>query len=228
MHNIAISTFDPTIKSKSVTELAINVSSNSFMDTFNNETDVSFARLKEILEFVQTLTITAKKVVEEAILVAIQEIAIAETSESIIQAAITQEFLTDVSNDCKNILRYLTYALIGTDKLVLEHLILKSLQKQYESLQIQFLVTVVKQIQILINPLLKDREIVTELDEYFASIITRIDSQDPAKIREKQRQGLAKLAEEWLAGDGDEQTETWNYLRDALNNETLSHRPIPA
>lgn len=228
MHNIAISTFDPTIKSKSVTELAINVSSNSFMDTFNNETDVSFARLKEILEFVQTLTITAKKVVEEAILVAIQEIAIAETSESIIQAAITQEFLTDVSNDCQNILRYLTYALIGTDKLVLEHLILKSLQKQYESLQIQFLVTVVKQIQILINPLLKDREIVTELDEYFASIITRIDSQDPAKIREKQRQGLAKLAEEWLAGDGDEQTETWNYLRDALNNETLSHRPIPA
>ena len=226
MQNIAMIAFDPTIKSKSVTELAINVSSNSFMDTFNNETDVSFARLKEILEFVQTLTITAKKVVEEAILVAIQEIAIAETSESIIQAAITQEFLTDVSNDCKNILRYLTYALIGTDKLVLEHLILKSLQKQYESLQIQFLVTVVKQIQILIHPLLKDCDIVTELDEYFVSIITRIDSQDPAKIREKQRQGLAKLAEEWLADDTDEQTETWNYLQECLNRDSPSYSPV--
>jgi hypothetical protein len=231
MQNIATIAFDPTIKSKSVTELATNVSSNSFMDTFNNETDVSLARLKEILEFVQTLTITARKVVQEAILMAIQEIAIAETSESIIQAAITQEFLTDISYDCKNILRYLTYALIGTDKVVLEHLRLKSLQRQYESLQIQFLVTVVKQIQILINPMLKDCNIVTELDEYFASIITRIDSQDPAKIREKQRQGLAKLAQEWLAEDledPNEQEETWNYLRDALNHGTLSHRPIPA
>ena len=101
-------TFDPTIKSKSVTELAINVSSNSFVDTFNSETDVSLARLKEILEFVQMLTISAKKVVQAAILIAIQEIAIAETSESIIQVAIAQEFLTDVSYDCKNILRYLT------------------------------------------------------------------------------------------------------------------------
>lgn len=228
MQNIAMISVDPTIKSKSVTELAINVSSNPFMDTFNSETDVSLARLKEILEFVQMLTISAKKVVQAAILMAIQEIAIAETSESIVQAAITQEFLTDVSNDCKNILRYLTYALIGTDKLVLEHLSLKSLQRQYESLQIQFLVTVVKQIQILIHPLLKDCDIATELDEYCASIITRIDSQDPAKIREKQRQGLAKLAEEWLTSDTDEQTETWNYLRDALNNGTLSHRPIPA
>ena len=231
MQNIAMIAFDPTIKSKSVTELAINVSSNSFMDTFNNETDVSFARLKEILEFVEMLTISARKIVEESILLAIQEIAIADTTESIIQAAITQEFLTDVSYDCKNILRYLTYALIGTDKLVLEHLSLKSLQRQYESLQIQFLVTVVKQIQILIHPLFKDCDIVTELDEYFVSIITRIDSQDPAKIREKQRQGLAKLAEEWLAEDPedpDEQEETWNYLRDALNNGTLSHRPIPA
>jgi predicted transcriptional regulator len=231
VQNIATIAFDPTIKSKSVTELAINVSSNSFMDRFNSETDVSLARLKEILEFVEMLTISARKVVQEAILMAIQEIAIAETSESIIQAAITQEFLTDVSNDCKNILRYLTYALIGTDKLVLEHLSLISLQRQYESLQIQFLVTVVKQIQILINPMLKDCDIVTELDEYFASIITRIDTQDPAKIREKQRQGLAKLAEEWLAEDledPNEQEETWNYLRDALNHGTLSHRPIPA
>jgi uncharacterized protein YrrD len=231
MQNIATIAFDPTIKSKSVTELAINVSSNSFMDTFNSETDVSLARLKEILEFVEMLTISAKKVVQAAILIAVQEIAIAETSESIIQAAITQEFLTDISNDCKNVLRYLTYALIGTDKVVLEHLSLKSLQRQYESLQIQFLVTVVKQIQLLIHPMLKDCDIVTELDEYFASIITRIDSQDPAKIREKQRLGLAKLAEEWLAEDledPNEQEETWNYLRDALNHGTLSHRPIPA
>ena len=226
MQNIAMITFDPAIKSKSVTELAINVSANSFMDTFNNETDGSLARLREILEFVQMLTINAKKVVQESILLAIQEIAIAETTESIIQSAITQEFLTDISNDCKNILRYLTYAIIGTDKLVLEHLSLKSLQRQYESLQIQFLVTVVKQIQILIYPLIKDCDIVTELDEYFASIITRIDGQDPAKIREKQRQGLAKLAEEWLAGDTDEQTETWNYLQECLNPDSPSYSPV--
>ena len=224
MQNIAMISSDLTMES--VTELAINISRNSFMDTFNSETDVSLARLKEILEFVQILTIAAKKIVQEAILVTTQEIAIAETNELIIQAAFTQEFLTDVSYDCKNILRYLTYALIGTDKLVLEHLSLKSLQRQYESLQIQFLVTVVKQIQILIHPLLKDCDIVTELDEYFVSIITRIDSQDPAKIREKQRQGLAKLAEEWLADDTDEQTETWNYLQECLNRDSPSYSPV--
>jgi hypothetical protein len=162
--------------------------------------------------------------------VATQEIPIAETTESITQVSITQEFLQDISSDCKNILRYLTYALIGTDTLVLEQLSLKSLQSPYQSLQIQFLVTVVRQIQILVKPLLKNSDIVTELDSYFASIITRIDSQDPVRIREKQSQGLAKLAEEWLAEDTEdpnEQEETWNYLRDALNNGTLSHRPIP-
>lgn len=224
MQNIAM--ISSALTMESVTELAMNVSRNSFGDTFDSETNVSFARLKEILEFVEMLTISARKIVEESILLAIQEIAIAETTESTIQASITQEFLTDISNDCKNILHYLTYALIGTDKLVLEHLSLKSLQRQYQSLQIQFLVSVVKQIQILIHPMLKDCNIVTELDEYFASIITRIDSQDPAKIREKQRQGLAKLAEEWLADDTDEQTETWNYLQECLNRDSPSYSPV--
>ncbi len=213
MQNIAMITSDPTIES--VTELTINVNTDSFMDTFN--TDVSLARLREILEFVQLLTVNAKKIVREAILVAIQEIPITETTTSITQASITQEFLKDLSSDCKNILHYLTYALIGNDALILEQLNLQSLKSQNESTQIQFLVTVVRQIQILVKPLLKNSDIVTELDSYFTSIITRIDSQDPKKTREKQRQGLARLMEEWLAEDGDEQTETWNYLQECLD-----------
>lgn len=227
MQNIAMITSEPTIES--VTELAINVNTDAFMETFN--TDGSLSRLREILEFVQILTVTAKKIVQEAILAAIKEILIVETSESIKQASINQEFLQDISSDCKNILRYLTYALIGTDALVLEQLSLKSLQSQYQSSQIQFLVAVVRQIQILVEPLLTNSDIVTELNIYFASLITRIDSQDPMRVREKQSQGLAKLAEEWLAEDiedSNEQEETWNYLRDALNNGTLSHRPIPS
>ena len=227
MQNIAMITSEPTIES--VTELAINVNTDAFMETFN--TDGSLSRLREILEFVQILTVTAKKIVQEAILAATKEIQIVETSESIKQASINQEFLQDISSDCKNILRYLTYALIGTDGLVLEQLSLKSLQSQYQSSQIQFLVAVVKQIQVLVEPLLKNSDIVAELNIYFASLITRIDSQDPIRVREKQSQCLAKLAEEWLAEDiedPNEQEETWNYLRDALNNGTLSHRPIPA
>ncbi|WP_162615662.1 hypothetical protein [Pseudanabaena sp. ABRG5-3] len=222
MQNIAMITSEPTIAS--VTELAINVNTDLFIDIFN--TDVSLARLREILELVQILTVTAKKIVQEALLTAIKEIPITETTESIAQAAITQEFLKDISSDCKNILRYLTYALIGTDALVLEQLSLKSLQRQYQSFQIQFLVSVVKQIQILINPLLKDSDIVTELNGYFESIITRIDSQDPTKIREKQRQGLVRLREEWLAEDEDEQTETWNYLQECLDPKSPLYSPV--
>jgi len=223
MQNILAIASDPT--SSSVTELAINISTDSFMDTFN--TDVSLARIREILEFIETLTVTAKKIVQDAILVTIQTIPITQTSVSMI----TQEFLQNISSDCKNILHYLTYALIGTDVLVLEQLSLKSLQSQSQSLQIQFLVTVVRQIQISVALLLKNPDIATELNSYFANIITRIDSQDPEKVREKQSQGLAKLVEEWLEEDiedTDEQEETWNYLRDALNNGTLSRRPIPA
>ncbi|MBD2176240.1 hypothetical protein H6F42_04815 [Pseudanabaena sp. FACHB-1998] len=227
MQNIAMITSEPTIAS--VTELAINVNTNSFMDTFN--TDGSLLRLREILEFVQILTVTAKKIVQEAILAATQETTITGTREAINQESITLEFLTDISSDCKNILRYLTYALIGTDALVLEQLSLKSVQSPSQSLQIQFLITVVRQIQRLAVPLLKNPDIVTELDSYFANIISRIDDQDPLRIRNNQSQGLAKLAEEWLAEDiedPNEQEETWNYLRNALNNGTLSHRPIPA
>jgi hypothetical protein len=196
------------------------------METFN--TDGSLSRLREILEFVQILTVSAKKIVQEAILAATKEIQIVETSESIKQASINQEFLQDISSDCKNILRYLTYALIGTDGLVLEQLSLKSLQSQYQSSQIQFLVAVVKQIQVLVEPLLKNSDIAAELNIYFASLITRIDSQDPMRVREKQSQGLARLSEEWLAKDEneDEQTETWNYLQECLDPNSPLYSPV--
>lgn len=218
MQNILAISSDPT--TASVTELAINVSTDSFMDAFN--TDGDLARLREILEFVETLTVNAKRIAQEAILATIQTIPITQTSTSLI----TKEFLQSISIDCKNILHYLSYALIGTDALVLEQLSLKSLQNQYQSLQIQFLVTVVRQIQISIVPLLKDPDIVTELNSYFANIITRVDTQDPDKVREKQRQALAKLREEWLAEDGDEQTETWNYLQECLDPNSPLYSPV--
>jgi len=42
----------------------------------------------------------------------------------------------------------------------------------------------------------------------------------------KQHQGLVRLQQEWLAGDADDQTETWNYLHEALNPDSPSYSPV--
>jgi hypothetical protein len=45
-------------------------------------------------------------------------------------------------------------------------------------------------------------------------------------LLQQQYKSLMKLSQDWLAGDVEEQTETWNYLRDALNVDSPSYSPV--
>ena len=135
---------------------------------------------------------------------------------------------------CDMSLRYINCALMLEDKILLEQVQpdLNFLKDKYFSLggTSNLIVAAFRQMQAFIPPLINNLDIVAELDSYFEYLIFSLDNQDEA-ILKRQYQGLARLTEEWLAEDieePDEQEETWNYLRDALNNGTLSHRPIPA
>jgi chitinase len=136
---------------------------------------------------------------------------------------------------CDTSVRYINYALILENKKILEKVQpdLKFLKDRYFSLggTNNLLVAAFSQMQSFITPLINNLDIVAELDSYFEYVIFSLVNQGHDAILKKQHQGLAKLRQEWLAEDTedpDEQEETWSYLRDALNNGTLSHRPIPA
>ena len=120
------------------------------------------------------------------------------------------------------------YALMGTNELVLDKLNLHTLESKYLVLgiPIQFVTKVVRQMQILIAPLINNSDIAEILDGYFEDVITKLDNQDRSTLLKKQHQGLARLRQKWLAEDADEQTKTWNYLRDALNPDSLSYSPV--
>ena len=135
---------------------------------------------------------------------------------------------------CDMSLRYINCALMLRDKTLLDQIQpdLNFLKDRYFSLggTNSLITAAFRQMQAVIPPLINNFDIVAELDSYFEYLIFSLDNQHEA-ILKKQSQGLAKLAEEWLAEDIEEpheQEETWNYLRDALNNGTLSHRSIPA
>jgi len=108
-------------------------------------------------------------------------------------------------------------------------------------------------INIIAVMLIDRQEISSELNNYleyvvknllsqFSDVINNTDFNDPSQIfavnpedllnreylnlLQRQYQSLVKLSEEWLAGDAEEQTETWNYLRDALNPESPSYSPV--
>jgi hypothetical protein len=78
----------------------------------------------------------------------------------------------------------------------------------------------------LSTSLVNNSDITEDLDGYFKYMIARLDIQDRLALLNKQHQSLTKLKQEWLAGDADEQTETWNYLRDALNPDSPSYSPV--
>jgi hypothetical protein len=135
---------------------------------------------------------------------------------------------------CDISLCYINRALMLEDKTFLDQVQpdLNFLKDRYFSLggTNSLISAAFRQMQAVIPPLINNFDIVAELDSYFEYLIFSLDNQHEA-ILKNQSQGLAKLAEEWLAEDiedPNEQEETWNYLRDALNNGTLSHRPIPA
>ena len=136
---------------------------------------------------------------------------------------------------CYISLLYIQYALFLKDKKPLEQVQaeLNLLKDMYFSLggTNSLLVDSFRQMQAFITPLVNDLDIVAELDSYFEYVIFSLVNQGHDAILKKQHKGLARLRQEWLDEDPEdpnEQQETWNYLRDALNNGTLSHRPIPA
>lgn len=135
-----------------------------------------------------------------------------------------------IHNICDVCLRCITHALFTRDKALLDQVQsdLSFLKDRYLALggTNSFIVAALRQMNIFITPLINNSEFNTEIDSYFEYLITRLDNQDHATILEKQRQGLARLGVEWLSGDEDEQTETWNYLRDALNPDSPSYSPV--
>ncbi len=135
-----------------------------------------------------------------------------------------------IHNICDISLRCITHALFTEDKTLLDQVQsdLSFLKNRYLSLggTSSFIVAALRQMNTFITPLINNPEFNAELNSYFEYVITRLDNQDHAKILEKQHQGLARLRDEWLLRDEDEQTETWNYLRDALNPDSPSYSPV--
>jgi len=135
-----------------------------------------------------------------------------------------------IYNICDISLRCITYALLIGDNTLLDQVQsdLRFLKDRYLSLggTNSFIIAALRQMNIFITPLINNPEFNAEIDSYFEYVITRLDNQDHATILEKQHQGLARLKEEWLLGDADEQTETWNYLRDVLRPDSPSYSPV--
>ena len=192
-------------------------SSQAEHDTDQNSS-LALNSLKEFTEqcylrinAVQILTANHNNVIDQALLTASDNLSEREQS---------------VHNICNISLRYITYALLAGDKTILDQAQsdLSFLKDRYLSLggTNGFIVAALRQMNTFITPLINNPEFNTELDSYFEYVTTRLDNQDHATILEKQRQGLARLKEEWLLGDADEQTETWNYLRDVLRPDSPS------
>jgi len=80
--------------------------------------------------------------------------------------------MPEVSRDCKEILRYITYALI-TDELVLDDLNLYNLGDKYLPLgvPIRFISKVVRKMHTLSTSLVKNSDITEDLDGYFKYVI---------------------------------------------------------
>ncbi|MFM7886619.1 MAG: hypothetical protein ACKPCM_08015, partial [Pseudanabaena sp.] len=91
---------------------------------------------------------------------------------------------------------------------------------------IRFISKVARKMHTLSNSLVNNPDVTEDLDGYFKYMIDRLDIQDRLVVLNKQHQSLTKLRQEWLAGDADEQTETWNYLREALNPDSPSYSPV--
>ena len=107
--------------------------------------------------------------------------------------------------------------------------------------------TVIKVLQYLntlIANLVNNSDIASELNTYLEYVVNNLLSefnnadqscvdkikdllnQEQANLLQSQHQGLAKLRQAWLAGDEEDQTETWNYLRDVLNPDSPSYSPV--
>ena len=207
-----------------ISQIALDKTANEDLDLLK----LLAARSSEILNVAQVITTNTNTIVKDAIEASIQDTSLSEEAYLKKQLLDSELWLADISRDCENILRCITYALIGRNELVLDKLNLHTLESKYLALgiPIQFVTKVVRQMKALIAPLINNSDIAEILDGYFEDVITKLDNQDRSTLLEKQHQGLARLRQEWLAGDADEQTENWNCLRDALNPDSPSYSPV--
>lgn len=187
------------------------------------------ARNIEIVGIAQILTNNTGNIVKNALEATIQDISLSDKEADLRKQLIARElWMSEVSGDCQQILRYITYALIRSNELVLDELNLHDLQSKYLALgiPIRFISKAIKEVHILSTSLVENPNIIEDLDRYFKYMIARLDLQDHSTLLDKQHQSLTKLQQEWLAGDAEEQTETWNYLREALNPNSPSYSPV--
>ncbi len=203
-----------------------NISQIVIKSTTNEDTKRLVDRAIEILNISQILITNTNSIVKDALEAAIQDIYLSDEETDLKKLLIVPElWMTEVSRDCKEILRYITYALIAKDELVLNDL---NLENKYLALgvPIRFISKVARKMHTLSTSLVNNSDITEDLDGYFKYMIARLDIQDRLALLNKQHQSLTKLKQEWLEGDADEQTETWNYLRDALNPDSPSYSPV--
>lgn len=207
-----------------ISQVAIGTNTNEDLDLLRSLA----ARSSEVLNAAQVITTNTNTIVKDAVEASIQNISLSEEAYLKKHLLDSELCLADISRDCENILRCITYALIGTSELVVDKLDLHTLKSKYLALgiPIQFVTKVVRQMHILVSLLINNSDIIEMLDGYFEDVITKLDNQDRSTQLEKQHQALARLRREWLAGDEEEQTETWNYLRDALNPDSPSYSPV--
>jgi hypothetical protein len=206
-----------------------NISQIVIKSTTNEDIKRLVDRGIEILSISQILITNTNNIVKDALEAAIQDISLSDEETDIKKLLITPElWISEVSRDCKEILRYITYALLGSDELVLDDLNLYNLEDKYLALgiPIRFISKVARKMHTLSTSLVNNSDITEDLDGYFKYMIARLDIQDRLAVLNKQHQSLTKLKQEWLAGDADEQTETWNYLREALNPDSPSYSPV--
>lgn len=211
-----------------ISQIAIESTTNEEVKRLENIKRL-VVRGNETLNILQTLTTNTNSIVKDSLEAAIQDISLSDEETDLKKLLITPEFwIPELSRDCQEILRYITYALLGSDELVLDGLNLYNLEDKYLALgiPIRFISKVVIKMHTLSTSLVNNSDISEDLDGYFKYMIARLDIQDRLALLNKQHQSLTKLKQEWLAGDADEQTETWNYLRDALNPDSPSYSPV--
>lgn len=211
-----------------ISQVAIELNTNDEATRLENIKRL-VVRGSETLDILHILSTNADSIVKDSLEATIQDISLSDGETDLKKLLVTTELWTpEIFRDCQEILRYITYALLGSDELVLDGLNLYDLENKYLTLEvpIRFISKVVRKMRTLSISLVNNSNITEDLDGYFKYVIARLDTQDRLARLNRQHQSLTKLRQEWLAGDADEQTKTWNYLRDALNPDSPSYSPV--
>ena len=119
-----------------ISQIAIESTTNEEVKRLENIKRL-VVRGNETLNILQTLTTNTNSIVKDSLEAAIQDISLSDEETDLKKLLITPEFwIPELSRDCQEILRYITYALLGSDELVLDGLNLYNLEDKYLALGI--------------------------------------------------------------------------------------------